>query len=183
MTAYDRILALVHGVRDLGDGRAVFRCPAHDDKNPSVSATQFEGGVAIHCFAGCSAEDIVSALRLKLSDLFDNPRTDFQLDPAAQKQARARRGLEDWRLRQLDAVCHLLRFLDDLVDEATGLLKAFGRIHTGTPAERDAAWDTLAFAYHQITELEHDCERLNSKSRASHLEVWRQYQEVLDAAS
>lgn len=46
-------------------------CPAHQDKNPSLSIKQAsDGKVLLHCFAGCEAEDIVTAIGLNISDLF-----------------------------------------------------------------------------------------------------------------
>ena len=47
------------------------RCPAHDDRGPSLSISEGDqGSVLIHCFAGCSAEAIVNAVGLELRDLF-----------------------------------------------------------------------------------------------------------------
>ena len=45
-------------------------CPAHDDRNPSVSIAEREdGGVLLHCHAGCTPEAIVSACGLTMRDL------------------------------------------------------------------------------------------------------------------
>jgi hypothetical protein len=47
------------------------RCPAHNDKNPSLSICEGEGGqVLIHCFAGCETKDVLSAVGLNYSDLY-----------------------------------------------------------------------------------------------------------------
>ena len=41
-------------------------CPAHDDRTPSLSISDGPAGhVLVHCHAGCSQEDVVSALREK----------------------------------------------------------------------------------------------------------------------
>ncbi len=46
-------------------------CPAHDDKSPSMSVRELDDGrVLIHCFAGCSVAEILSAVGLTFSDLF-----------------------------------------------------------------------------------------------------------------
>lgn len=48
-------------------------CPAHADspKGPSLAvAPSSDGGVLVKCFAGCSAEQVVGALGLKMKDLF-----------------------------------------------------------------------------------------------------------------
>ena len=64
------------GVRSTGQGRWLARCPAHDDRNPSLSVRELDDGtVLIHDFAGCTAADIVAAVGLDLSALFP-ARTD-----------------------------------------------------------------------------------------------------------
>ena len=48
------------------NGRAgVARCPAHEDRSPSLSLTDGADGLLLHCFAGCSFTDIIAALRDK----------------------------------------------------------------------------------------------------------------------
>lgn len=39
------------------------RCPAHDDRNPSLSVRDGEKGVRVKCFAGCAREKVIDALR------------------------------------------------------------------------------------------------------------------------
>ncbi len=46
-------------------------CPAHDDRNPSVSISYRNDKVLVNCHAGCDARDIVAALGLVMEDLFD----------------------------------------------------------------------------------------------------------------
>lgn len=54
-----------------GQNRWSARCPAHDDKGPSLSIRETEDGrVLVHCFAGCTVHEIVQAVGLELSDLF-----------------------------------------------------------------------------------------------------------------
>lgn len=39
-------------------------CPAHEDRSPSLSITDTgDGKVLVHCFAGCSQEDVIESLR------------------------------------------------------------------------------------------------------------------------
>ena len=47
-------------------------CPAHDDREPSLSVSEGEDGRALlKCFAGFTPENITGALGLQMSDLFE----------------------------------------------------------------------------------------------------------------
>ena len=69
------LLARLEHVRQVTDGH-VGRCPVpghgqeRGDRNPSLSVTERDGKILLHCFAGCRNEDIVGALGLDLKDLF-----------------------------------------------------------------------------------------------------------------
>lgn len=57
------------------------RCPAHNGEGSSSLsvARSDDGGVLVHCFAGCSAEAVVGSLGLKMKDLFGEERAvDFK---------------------------------------------------------------------------------------------------------
>jgi hypothetical protein len=47
------------------------RCPAHDDRNPSLSVSVKEGKLLLHCFAGCPAEAVLNAVGLSWRDLWE----------------------------------------------------------------------------------------------------------------
>lgn len=67
----ERLLERLDAVRANGDGRWMARCPAHEDRSPSLSVRETrDGTVLIHCFAGCSAADVVTAVGLEFRDLF-----------------------------------------------------------------------------------------------------------------
>ncbi len=77
--AYQRILdALrVRGSSVQINGSTVkAQCPAHDDRNPSLSITDTESRVLVHCHAGCDTAAVLVALDLTLRDLYDQPRGD-----------------------------------------------------------------------------------------------------------
>ena len=38
-------------------------CPAHDDRNPSLSIREKGGRILVHCHAGCAQHDVIAALR------------------------------------------------------------------------------------------------------------------------
>ena len=71
MSAAERLLDRLEAVRRTGPGRWLARCPAHEDRSPSLSIREADDGrVLIHCFAGCGAAEIVAAVGLDLADLF-----------------------------------------------------------------------------------------------------------------
>ncbi|MBT6959656.1 MAG: virulence-associated protein E, partial [Rhodospirillaceae bacterium] len=41
------------------------RCPAHDDRNPSLSIAEKDGRVLVKCFAGCEQAAVISALKAR----------------------------------------------------------------------------------------------------------------------
>src|SRR4051812_24678041 len=41
------------------------KCPAHDDRNPSLSIREVAGKVLLHCHAGCAQRDVIQALRAR----------------------------------------------------------------------------------------------------------------------
>jgi hypothetical protein len=48
------------------------QCPSHDDANPSLSVRSEGSKILLRCHAGCSAEEITSAMGLTMVDLFQN---------------------------------------------------------------------------------------------------------------
>ena len=60
----------LEGVKQTGKDQWIARCPAHEDKSPSLAIKEVDDRLLIHDFAGCSTYEIVSALELELSDLF-----------------------------------------------------------------------------------------------------------------
>jgi len=67
----DRLLSRLEGVRQTGPGRWIARCPAHADKRASLSIRELEDGrILVHDFAQCSVHEVLSAVGLKMEDLF-----------------------------------------------------------------------------------------------------------------
>lgn len=62
MTAEQIARAL--GGRRSGDGW-VARCPVHADRNPSLSVTERDGKLLVHCHAGCPQRDVIEALKAR----------------------------------------------------------------------------------------------------------------------
>ena len=67
----DALLSRLDAVRETGRGRWIARCPAHDDRKASLAIREVDDGrVLIHCFAGCSVEEILGAIGLTFDALF-----------------------------------------------------------------------------------------------------------------
>lgn len=65
------ILSRLQQVKPTGAGKWSACCPSHNDKTPSLSiSTGNDGRTLVNCFSGCTTENIVAALGLKMVDLF-----------------------------------------------------------------------------------------------------------------
>lgn len=71
----DMLLDRLEGVRRTGDNRWIAKCPAHEDRSPSLSVRDADGTVLLHCFAGCAPSEVISAVGLEMSDLFSEENT------------------------------------------------------------------------------------------------------------
>jgi hypothetical protein len=67
----NELISRLDKVKRTGTDRWTARCPAHDDRGPSLAIREMEDGrVLLKCFAGCEAHEVVQALGMELSDLF-----------------------------------------------------------------------------------------------------------------
>lgn len=68
------VLDRLDRVKQTGPGRWIARCPAHEDRSPSLSIRETDDGrVLLHCFAGCDPGDAMAAIGLEMKDLFAQP--------------------------------------------------------------------------------------------------------------
>ena len=65
-----------HGfkVKITGIAKAKSQCPAHEDRNPSLSIDHKNGKALLNCFAECDYRQILHNIGLTEADLFDEPR-------------------------------------------------------------------------------------------------------------
>lgn len=91
----DALLSRLEKVRKAGDG-FVACCPAHQDKSPSMSVTERNGRVLIHCFAGCEPQDIIEAVGLKWTDLFSDPMDSSKQAMSNYTQWKMEKGAKDF---------------------------------------------------------------------------------------
>lgn len=76
------------------------RCPAHEDRSPSLSVTVAGDKILVHCFAGCPPLEIVQALGIRLSDLFSD-RDSFETQ---RRIERIREATQYWKRRGLKLI-------------------------------------------------------------------------------
>ena len=62
-TTLESLASGLQKARWQGDYKFSACCPAHYDKHPSLSVTETNGKILLKCFAGCSQESVIGALR------------------------------------------------------------------------------------------------------------------------
>ena len=65
----ENMLSRLEGVRRTSSG-FMARCPAHDDKSPSLSVRVGDEAILMKFWAGCELQSVTDAMGLKVSDLF-----------------------------------------------------------------------------------------------------------------
>ena len=97
-------IARALGGRKVGQGWTA-RCPAHDDREPSLSIRHADGKVLVRCHAGCDQRDVIAALKER--SLWDgkvrsplrrsNRRKVAEPESDAQQRDRSAPALAIWR--------------------------------------------------------------------------------------
>lgn len=64
------ILSRLKAVKQTGSNQYLCLCPAHNDKKSSLTITVKNDKTLLHCHAGCTTANILSAVGLELKDLF-----------------------------------------------------------------------------------------------------------------
>jgi hypothetical protein len=65
------LLSRLEAVRQTGRGRWIARCPAHSDRDPSLSIRELEDGrILVHDFGGCGIEEVLGVVGLTFEALF-----------------------------------------------------------------------------------------------------------------
>jgi hypothetical protein len=73
----ENLLSRLQGVKPgHGGGSYNAKCPAHQDRSPSLNIRlKDDGRILVKCYAGCSAIDVIEAVGLRMADLFPEPLT------------------------------------------------------------------------------------------------------------
>ena len=112
--------------------KGMARCPAHDDRTPSLGVSLGRGAILLHCFAGCDQESVLAGLAregVPASALFSGGAFTPTMDngPAAKPSAAA---LRIWRDAEVLRASPAKSYL-----ESRGILAASSalRFHPRTP--------------------------------------------------
>jgi len=80
------ILSQLEDVKKISRNQWQALCPAHDDHKPSLSITKAKDGkILLHCFAGCSYEEIIEALSINFNLENKGKTIDEQLNEVFEK--------------------------------------------------------------------------------------------------
>lgn len=110
------LLSYFEKVKSVGQNRWIALCPVHGDKNPSLSIKLAEDRILIHCFAGCTAEEITQAVGLSVQDLF------FNSSPGKKKENKKieiERAIEELHHTLLKQLATILRGTDNILSYVT----------------------------------------------------------------
>jgi len=67
----NQLLAKLDKVKSLSNGKWLACCPAHSDKSPSFTIKLADNDrILLHCFGGCSVNEILDAVDMEMSDLY-----------------------------------------------------------------------------------------------------------------
>lgn len=90
----DLLLSRLEGVKQHGE-RYMARCPAHQDKSPSLSLSRGgDGRALVHCYAGCETRDVLAAVGLEMRDLFTDNLSQDQRQQYQRNKLEAERHFE-----------------------------------------------------------------------------------------
>ncbi len=140
----EAILQHLQKVRRTGRGWMSL-CPAHEDRHPSLSIAAGERAVLVHCFAGCTIQEVVRAMGIGTRDLYYESGVRRMVSQTTFQRKR-NHGVQPTLGVMLDAV----REAEYLVLAARGI-----DISILNCDQLDAALNAVAAAY-SILELDHN---------------------------
>ena len=140
------LLERLEGVRR-SRGGYIARCPAHEDRNASLSIGVGDDGRAlVRCFAGCATADVCAAVGLNLAELFakrgDRPSRAAVRKPIAKPRIDDRPKRTPAELQTIDAQCRA-----DLTDNRLATLSARLRVSRRSLQAFGVGWIAGAYAF------------------------------------
>ena len=88
MSKAEKLVERLEFCRQVSSHKWIARCPAHEDRSPSLSIKSEGDRTLIHCHAGCGALDVLEAVGLDYSDLYpDNDENHSPIIKRRQKDS------------------------------------------------------------------------------------------------
>ena len=72
------IIGRFQGAKKIGLKSYQCHCPVHNDSKASLTVTEEDNKILLHCHAGCETLDILRAVGLNEKDLFNNQQKEKQ---------------------------------------------------------------------------------------------------------
>ena len=127
-----KLIELLDGVRGVGPSRWIARCPAHEDRSPSLSIRELDDGrVLLHDFGGCDVESILEALGLQFAGLFPPRASDVRIARSTSSRIPATDSLQ-------------------AIDHEAHVVAVIGADMLETREMDDPTWGRLAQAVHRV---------------------------------
>lgn len=81
------ILDRLEKVKEVKPGEFIACCPAHEDRSPSMAIADKGDRILIHCFGGCTFDEIRAALDLQPQDFFADGKAPKSAAPGVSQRA------------------------------------------------------------------------------------------------
>lgn len=153
MTSSDRI-STAFGLPSSAPGTYKVRCPAHDDRKPSLSVTIKPDKALVKCLANCPTDAVLQKVGLTLSDLFFDDKSGSRREMARYEYRNAAGELQYAKIRYESKD---FRFFDSSGNPG---LNGHERILYGLPGVEAAKKDGLAVF---LCEGEKDADTIGNK--------------------
>lgn len=109
----DKILQRLARVKKTKDGYMA-RCPSHPDRTASLTLSEKNGVILIHCFAGCETKEIVSSLGMTMADLFEDKAEKKEMIATHQVKVKKYKSIDEVKsLFKTLEYCHEYKWQDD----------------------------------------------------------------------
>ncbi len=137
----DNFLSYFEKVKSVGQNRWIARCPVHNDKSPSLSIKLVEDRILIHCFAGCTIEEITRAVGFTTKDLFLNSSSPGK--KKVDKKIKIEKAIEELHYTLLKQLASILRATDNILFYITP--ESFDQFPFAELLDKKDYWDYLFF--------------------------------------
>lgn len=84
MSKIDNFVSRLTKAKRTGKDSWIACCPSHQDKSPSLTIREIEPDkILLHCFAGCSVDEIAGSVGLSIGDLMPDRAPDTLRKPSS----------------------------------------------------------------------------------------------------